>query len=69
VGTLIVIGLAAVVAYALACKVWPNTSCPACKGSGRSRSPSGKAWRGCRRCGGKGSRMRIGLRLFGTRRS
>jgi hypothetical protein len=30
--------------------VWPYTSCPACNGSGKSRSPSGKAWRPCRRC-------------------
>jgi hypothetical protein len=62
-GWLFVVGL--VVAY-LASAVWfPFAAClaPKCEG-GRVRSSSRKTWRKCWWCGGKGSRVRWGRRLY-----
>ena len=50
--------------YLLACWIWPYRACPTCEGSGKRRSPSGKAWRRCRRCKGTGARLRIGRRVY-----
>lgn len=63
---LLLAGALVVLGYVLACAVWPYASCPRCHGSGKRRSPSGKAWRPCRRCGGTGRRVRIGRRLWET---
>lgn len=49
--------------YLLGCVIWPYRPCPRCRG-GKSRSPSGRAWRDCGRCGGTGRRIRVGARLF-----
>lgn len=49
--------------YALACRIWPFAACRRCTGSGKRRSPSGKAWRDCPRCKGTGKRLRIGWRI------
>lgn len=57
---LIVLGLAWAVGYIVACRVWPLTKCRKCAGTGRHQSPSGKAWRKCRRCKGSASRIRTG---------
>ncbi len=46
--------------YAVACCVWPYAACKGCSGAWKRRSPSGKAWRPCRRCGGSGRRIRAG---------
>jgi hypothetical protein len=56
--------LAWLVGYVIACWVWPFADCAKCKGSGRKRSPSGKAFRLCRRCKGSGKRIRTGRRIF-----
>jgi hypothetical protein len=66
VGTLIIPGLGAAIAYALACAAWPYANCSRCKGSGKRQSPSGKAFGDCRRCGGKGRRVRLGRRIWGA---
>jgi len=49
--------------YATACWWWPFMACTHCDG-GKIRSPSGKAWRRCRRCKGSGARIRTGRRIF-----
>jgi hypothetical protein len=54
--------------YATTCRLWPYVTCPRCHGTGRSRSPSGSAWRDCARCGGQGKRVRWGAGLFDRRR-
>jgi hypothetical protein len=58
--------------YTLACWIWPFKHCPKCDGTGKRRSPSGKAFRLCRRCEGTGRRLRAGRwiynRLSGIRR-
>lgn len=48
------------VCYLGTCWVWPFANCRRCNGLGRFRSPSGRAWRPCRRCGGSGGRLRFG---------
>jgi DnaJ-class molecular chaperone len=55
---LILIGIAALAVYVLFCRIFPYTPCRNCKGSGKSHSPSGKAFRNCGRCGGSGRRRR-----------
>ncbi|GIG58876.1 hypothetical protein Lfu02_32480 [Longispora fulva] len=50
--------------YALACAYWPFAACRRCTGSGKRRSPLGRAWRDCRRCKGTGRRIRTGRRIF-----
>lgn len=52
--------------YVLACAVWPFTSHGHCNGTGKMRSPSGRAWRPCRGCGGSGTKLRIGRRAWGA---
>lgn len=46
--------------YLIACWLWPWTRCWRCKGTGKFRSPTGRAWRDCPRCDGRGKRLRIG---------
>jgi len=53
-----------VVGYAVACALWPFADCTRCKGSGKKRSPSGRAFRRCRKCKGSGRRVRTGRRVF-----
>lgn len=55
--------------YLAACTWWPFKACPRCTGSGKKRSPSGKAWRPCRRCKGSGARLRAGRRAVNWIRS
>lgn len=50
--------------YVAACVIWPFSACGRCDGSGKRRSPSGKAWRSCRRCRGSGARLRVGRRWW-----
>lgn len=57
-------GLAWVAGYAVACALWPFAACRRCKGSGKRRSPSGRAYGRCRKCRGKGERVRTGRRVF-----
>jgi hypothetical protein len=50
--------------YALGCWIWPFGACRRCKGTGKRRSPFGRAFGLCRRCGGDGRRLRIGRRII-----
>jgi hypothetical protein len=64
-GALIVVGLLILAAgYIGACTFWPFAACRRCNGSGKARSPSGKAWRPCRRCNGTGARVRAGRKAW-----
>lgn len=46
--------------YTIALRVWPFINCRRCHGSGKSRSPSGRAFRRCPRCKGSGRKLRLG---------
>lgn len=61
---LAVLALTALVIYVGACAVWPFAGCRRCDGTGKRRSPSGRAWRDCRRCTGTGRRVRTGRRIY-----
>lgn len=50
--------------YAVAVRFWPWANCRRCHGNGKSRSPSGKAFRRCPRCKGSGRRLRLGRRVL-----
>ena len=41
----------------------PYARCWWCRGNARRSSRSGRTWRLCRVCGGKGSRVRVGSRV------
>jgi hypothetical protein len=60
----LLVGLVAAVVYGVACAIWPFGACLRCGGDGKLRSPSGKAWRRCKRCKGTGTRLRIGRRIL-----
>lgn len=55
--------LVVAVVYVAACAWWPFAACRRCSGTGKRRSPSGRAWRPCGRCDGTGRRVRIGRRI------
>lgn len=61
---LVLLALVLAGGYLAACAIWPFTSCARCDGRGKFRSPSGRAWRGCRRCKGSGARLRYGRRVW-----
>lgn len=63
-GLLVAIAITALAVYALGCWAWPFASCRRCDGSGKRRSPSGRAFRLCPRCKGTGRRLRIGRRVW-----
>jgi hypothetical protein len=49
--------------YSVAAWLRPFTNCRKCHGDGKLRSPSGRNWRRCKRCGGTG-RRRLGRQLL-----
>ncbi len=61
--------IVAAVGYALAVAVWPLTRHGRCSGTGKLRSPGGRAWRRCPGCGGTGTKIRLGRRVFEGLRS
>lgn len=54
--------------YGLGCWIWPFGACRRCKGTGKRRSPFGRAFGLCRRCGGDGRRLRVGRRIINSLR-
>ncbi|CNE52297.1 Uncharacterised protein [Mycobacterium tuberculosis] len=63
-GAWLLFAVLATAGYLLHCVIWPYRACRKCQGAGRFRSPSGKAWRYCNRCGGKGAQLRTGRRVW-----
>lgn len=61
---LTVAGLAWAICYVIACWFWPYANCRRCAGSGKRRSPTGRAFRRCPRCKGTGRRLRTGRWIF-----
>ncbi|MQA16950.1 MAG: hypothetical protein GEV09_23305 [Pseudonocardiaceae bacterium] len=57
-----------VAGYIAACAIWPFARCRWCTGSGRKRSPTGRAWRDCGHCRGTGRRIRPGRLLLTSAR-
>jgi hypothetical protein len=61
---LIITLIAITLCYAIACWIWPFKSHRKCDGTGKRRSPSGRAFRLCRRCDGTGRRLRAGRWIY-----
>ncbi len=68
IGALILATVIATLCYALGCWLWPFGACRRCKGSGKRRSPFGRAFGLCRRCHGDGRRLRTGRRVINALR-
>ncbi|BCJ53402.1 hypothetical protein Asp14428_48770 [Actinoplanes sp. NBRC 14428] len=68
IGILILTLLAVTLCYAVGCWIWPFGACRRCKGTGKRRSPFGRAFGLCRRCHGDGRRLRIGRRVINSLR-
>lgn len=60
--------LAWLAGYALACWLWPFKHCSKCDGTARIKSPSGKAFRRCRKCKATGRRLRLGRHVYNLAR-
>lgn len=56
--TTITVVLVVTMAYWVVSQIWPYARCRRCSG-GKLRTPSGKTWRKCPRCGGSGERERL----------
>lgn len=65
-GVLIIIaGLAvAAVIYRISLRLWPFTRCGKCQGRGTNAGSNRKRFGQCRKCGGSGSKERLGTRLL-----
>jgi hypothetical protein len=63
-GVLCPLDLIATFCYGLGCWLWPFGACRRCHGTGKRRSPFGRAFGICRRCHGDGRRLRIGRRII-----
>jgi len=68
-GALALLTILATGGYLVAVAVWPFTAHRRCNGTGKLRSPGGRAWRTCRGCGGTGRKLRSGRRVFESLRS
>ena len=69
VGALTLLAILAAGGYLVAAAVWPFTAHRRCNGTGKLRSPGGRAWRTCRGCKGTGRKLRSGRRVYETLRS
>jgi hypothetical protein len=58
----------ATLCYGIGCWFWPFAACRKCSGTGKRRSPFGRAFGLCRRCDGDGRRLRIGRRIINSLR-
>ena len=65
-GLLFVVLMIATLCYLVFCWFRPFGTCRKCHGSGKRRSPFGRAFGLCRRCGGDRQRLRIGRRIINS---
>ena len=66
-GVLIVVALIYGAGYLVSLRIWPETKCGRCGGSGRNAGSTSKRFGRCRRCAGTGRKPRAGARML-TRR-
>jgi hypothetical protein len=65
---MLLIVAAVVGAYVLSLRLHPNVKCPRCDGKGFHRGAVfSYATRSCTKCGGRGIKPRLGLRVFGPK--
>ncbi len=51
--------------YYISLRIWPETSCKRCDGTGRNRGSTKKRFGKCKRCAGSGRKPRLGNRIRG----
>ena len=67
-GTVAVLVLMLAAGSLLTCWWWPYRAHRRCRGTGKLRSPAGRAFRSCPGCGGTGRVLRAGRRLWSAGR-
>ena len=63
-GVLIVAVLIYGASYLVSLRLWPETRCGRCGGSGRNTGSTSKRFGRCRRCDGSGRKPRLGTRII-----
>jgi DnaJ-class molecular chaperone len=53
--------------YYVSLRIWPETSCKRCDGSGRNAGSTSKRFGQCKRCAGTGRKQRLGTRMLERR--
>ena len=66
---LIVAALTGGAGYLVSLKIWPETKCGRCNGSGRNAGSTAKRFGRCKRCAGSGRKPRLGTRMLDRRKS
>jgi hypothetical protein len=67
-GLLFVVLTAITLGYLGSCWLWPFGACRRCHGTGKRRSPFGRAFGLCYRCDGTGRTLRLGRRFINALR-
>jgi DnaJ-class molecular chaperone len=67
-GILVIIGMVAVASYFISLRIWPETRCRRCRGSGRNAGSNARRFGRCKRCGGSGRELRRGARILDRRK-
>ncbi len=62
---LIIAALACGAGYYVSLRIWPETKCGRCGGSGRNAGSTSKRFGKCGRCAGSGRKPRFGNRIRG----
>src|SRR5204863_364413 len=61
---LVLTAITYLIGYYLSLRIWPDTACRKCGGSGRNAGSNEKRWGYCRKCKRSGRQWRLGVRLF-----
>lgn len=67
-GVLIIAAAVCGAGYYVSLKIWPETSCRRCGGSGRNAGSTARRFGRCKRCGATGRKPRLGTRILTRRR-
>ena len=64
---LVVAAFACGAGYLISLRIWPETKCGRCDGSGRNAGSTAKRFGKCKRCAGTGRKPRAGTRILDRR--
>jgi len=64
---LVLVALVCGAGYWVSLKVWPETSCKRCDGSGRNAGSNARRFGRCKGCAGTGRKPRAGTRMLERR--
>jgi hypothetical protein len=63
-GLLVIAAAAFGTGYLVSLRLWPETRCGRCEGSGRNAGSTSKRFGRCRSCAGSGRKPRLGTRII-----